>query len=203
MATGIFIVVIGSMVTLSRLALRNSVLANHRTQAYNLAEDAIESVRQIRDTNWIVAPKGSSTQPLDPALRWQAFVHDCTSGDIDAFKLAAKEETYDLCFDGNIAPSGRFGLQAANISTTKAIKLGPNGGAADPGSPTYRRLITVEPLTDGELKLLGGNASNDPVVLSGIEGVHFVRVKVTVSWRDFDQDWKVDLSTVLSNWKAQ
>ena len=54
LATGVLITVISSSVFLNRLIVRNSVLSLDRTEAYNLAQQGIEGVRAIRDTNWLV-----------------------------------------------------------------------------------------------------------------------------------------------------
>ncbi|OGD65621.1 hypothetical protein A3F08_01095 [Candidatus Berkelbacteria bacterium RIFCSPHIGHO2_12_FULL_36_9] len=59
-ASGILMIVIGSSVTLSRMAIKNSVISLERVQAYNLAQEGMEKMRQIRDSNWI--DNNSSTQ---------------------------------------------------------------------------------------------------------------------------------------------
>jgi type II secretory pathway pseudopilin PulG len=51
-AAGIFIIFIGSLVTLSSTSSRNIIINKHRLQAANLAREGIEMVREIRDTAW-------------------------------------------------------------------------------------------------------------------------------------------------------
>jgi len=53
LAVGVLIIAVGSTAFLNRLIVRNSVLSLDRTQAYNLAQQGIEGVRAIRDTNWL------------------------------------------------------------------------------------------------------------------------------------------------------
>lgn len=200
MATAIFIVVVGSMVTLSQLSVRNAVLANHRTQAYNLAEDALEGVRQIRDTNWLKGPVVAGT--IDSSNRWLAMENaNCTeetgapSGEINAYLVVRENQPYELCYYTGL---GRFALRPA---TGTEILAG--GTLPDPGSPKYKQIITFEPVGNNDLKLLAPDANNQPTTTEGIEPIHVKKVKVTVTWRDFDKDWSVDMSTILTNWKAR
>ncbi len=52
-ASMILIVVVGSAVALGHASLRSSALAAEKTAAYNLAQEGIEQVRNIRDTAWV------------------------------------------------------------------------------------------------------------------------------------------------------
>lgn len=195
LATAIFIVVVGSMVTLGRLSLRNATLSNHRTQAYNLAEDTLESIRQARDTNWLSGPAS-----VDSSQRWAAFIHDCTSQDYaSALDPVNQKKPFALCYDKT---AQRFG--AMPVVGNNAIVTDLQGTKPDPGAATFTRTVTFEPVGAGDLKLLNGNDQNQPNVdTSGIEKNHFIKVKATVTWKDFDRDWSVNLSTILTNWKAR
>jgi hypothetical protein len=52
-ASFVLIMIITSSVTLTRMAIKSSVLNLDRVQAYNLAEEGAEITRHIRDTGWI------------------------------------------------------------------------------------------------------------------------------------------------------
>ncbi|MCL5795361.1 MAG: hypothetical protein M1338_03305, partial [Patescibacteria group bacterium] len=52
-AVSIMIIIVSGAAILEKNAIRNSVIASERTQAYNLAREGIEAVRAIRDTSWI------------------------------------------------------------------------------------------------------------------------------------------------------
>lgn len=52
-ATGILTLVITSSLALSRMAIKSSVVSLERVQAYNLAQEGVELVREIRDSAWI------------------------------------------------------------------------------------------------------------------------------------------------------
>jgi type II secretory pathway pseudopilin PulG len=202
MATAIFIVVVGSMVTLSQVSVRNSVIANHRTQAYNLAEDALEGVRQIRDTNWLLGPSVPGT--IDSSNRWLAMVNtNCSeestpsnpTGEINNYQVAQVNQAYELCYFKGLS---RFALKPHS-----GVEVLAAGTAPDPGSPKFKQVITFEPVADGDLKLLGPDANNQPLVMGNIESIHARKIKVTVTWKDFDKDWSINMSTILTNWKAR
>lgn len=50
---GILVTAIAVSITLNKLAVKNSVISLERVQAYNLAQEGIEQIRSVRDTNWI------------------------------------------------------------------------------------------------------------------------------------------------------
>lgn len=207
LATAIFIVVIGSMVTLNQMSVRNAVLANHRTQAYNLAEDALESIRELRDTNWIDGPDIAG--PINSSNRWLAMVLDCTatpSGTVrrNEYKIVETNKDYALCFDPNVGNTGRFAVRPTTVDNS-VLSLGTGDGAnfvADPSSPQYSRKIRFETVSSSDLGVLNEDQQGRLSVMSGIAETHAIKVIVTVTWKDFDKDWSADISTILTNWKG-
>ncbi len=205
LATAVFIVVIGSMVSLSRLSLRNGTIAMHRTQAVNLAEDGIEAVRHMRDTNWIT--QGGYGATVDDLTRWKAFVHSCGQDLANSpYEVPATNtgtQKYGLCFDEDL---NRFGL----LTAPDKIRPGYESSSPDESIAQFTREISFEPLDDTEvsnatkgLQLLQGDTNGQPTRAIAAESTHFIKVKVVVRWRDFDQDWSTELTTLLSNWKGQ
>lgn len=59
LAIGVMTIVITASVSLSRMAVRSSVISLGRVQSYNLAQEGLELVRQIRDNNWLNGKKWS------------------------------------------------------------------------------------------------------------------------------------------------
>jgi len=53
LAIAVLVIVVASTVTLSRMSIKSSAISLDRVQAYYLAQEGIEAVRQIRDTNWL------------------------------------------------------------------------------------------------------------------------------------------------------
>ena len=64
-AAGILIMVISGVAMLGKMSVKSSVISLDRVQAYNLAEEGAELVRQIRDTNWLANPNRSWSAGLD------------------------------------------------------------------------------------------------------------------------------------------
>ncbi len=218
-STTIFIVVVGSLVSLSRLSLRNSFITTHRSQAFNLAQDALETIRQMRDTNWIdgVVKVSGAGIAYEENEQWLAFLHDCAgsgvSGQVTRYDPIAYGTNYEICFDDTIK---RFGLRPAGTDDTNPtlkpdtyLTLVDGTGVADLGSPLwFKRTISFEPIkstsaTFEGLQLLTSNDSGNPLLLTDVEPIHFFKAKVTVEWYDFDRKWSINTSTILSNWQVR
>lgn len=174
-STAIFIVVVGSLVTLSRLSLRNAVLSTQRSQAMNLAQDGIESVRQMRDTSWIrdfsILSTNAPPSSSDKWLTWPIVTDPATcSGQLSSgtlkyarpvVYLGSGGKEYGLCYNeaekNNKSADVGFSLfeispivnQSANDPSV--ITLVAGNGEIDPGQPVYRRTVrfTTVPATDG------------------------------------------------------
>lgn len=58
-AIGIAAIVLVALVSVSTASLRNSTFANANSQASKLAQECIEHVRELRDTNWATLPSGN------------------------------------------------------------------------------------------------------------------------------------------------
>lgn len=81
-SVGILALIIGASVTLGNLATRGTVLGIDRTQAYNLAQEANELIREIRDTAWIDANSNtnwSSILSVSPGSYKLSYVFDAPS----------------------------------------------------------------------------------------------------------------------------
>lgn len=50
---GILAMVMGAAVYAGRISLRNNIIANQRSQAYNLVRENLEIIRQMRDSTWV------------------------------------------------------------------------------------------------------------------------------------------------------
>ncbi len=166
-SAAIFIVVVGSLVGLSRLTLRNATLSVHRIQALMLAQDGLETVRQMRDTTWI-QPQTANRSAVDPIKDWLSYP-DCNNGypatGVTLTDLAANPPNpanYAICYDTTNFIPPQFGVKrVANNPVFVAgaadadifqLLLGPdkaNSLKLDPGAPPYyRQLVTFEPITN-------------------------------------------------------
>lgn len=70
----IIIIILGALVVLARNAINNSQYVQERAQAVNLAQEGMEVVRQIRDTNYI---------DQTPTTDWRSVV--CGAGNSFSF----------------------------------------------------------------------------------------------------------------------
>lgn len=231
-STAIFIVVVGSLVSLSRLSLRNAVLSTHRSQAFNLAQDGLEIVRQMRDTTWI---QGSSASRSLPGKSWVTYP-GCTGTNYLASGVVFDSVNYALCYNTAFNPA-QFGVKSVtngqscvgetadkDLCLTLRSGSGPND-PLDPGAPLfYRRVVRFEsltpssglqnegicPVSDGGvvtpliqgLQILNLDQSGRICITSLPEKGRFMRVKVTVSWQEFNKDWDVSLSSLLTDWRT-
>ncbi len=222
-STGIFILVIGSLILLNKLSLRNAAISIHRAQAYNLAQDGLEAVRQMRDTAWIDGIQiGSATED------WLAFAHDCDNDPVDpgAFAKVADNTNYEICFDSRSLVTNpnqslnRFGLRPADMNDFSPTTVHSGTDHAyivfdDPSAPSYyHRTIRIEPVPASNacdtvntnypglqiLKL--NNLTGLPCTFGDVESHHFRKIVSKVEWEDFDKKWSVELSTILTNWRG-
>ena len=221
-AGAVFVVVVGGMVTLGRLALRNAVLSTQRTQAMNLAQEGIETVRQMRDTAWV-----DGILNPDAAKDWLAYTHNCYdptkgAGSRTNYQPINPGVSYATCYDTvSTAPINQFGLMTAATDCTGTISPGSKAdtciqlvdenGKPDPtGPPWYRRTIRFEVVPNTAnaagfpgLQLLEPDTNNQPLLSTGIEQYQFINVVVTVEWMAFDRSWSINLETMLTNWRGR
>jgi type II secretory pathway pseudopilin PulG len=59
-AIGIIIIVLVAVFTLAGTTIRMGTISRQKLQAVNLAQEGIEAIRNIRDSNWIQIQKGKS-----------------------------------------------------------------------------------------------------------------------------------------------
>ena len=218
-STAIFIVVVGSMVVLGRLSARNAVISTHRAVAFNLAQDGLESIRQMRDSAWI---SRSTNRRGDENEDWLMYLK-CDGGTIPVYEKILVTDLYALKDDPD--QTGLLCLfRAPNVNTylsttttdTSSVILRDNQGRTDPGAPlSYKRVIRFESVPNtnvacsiGEntyngLQFLAPNTTGDICPTANIESSHAIKVVTTVYWRDFEKDWSVSLNTILTNWRPK
>jgi type II secretory pathway pseudopilin PulG len=150
-STGILVIVISASVIISKMAVRSSVVSLERVQAYNLAQQGMEGVRAIRDTNWLNGRAWNDS--LDPSM-----------------------SSYDVNNSNNL-------WQLTN--TIEPIPL---------DNKDFTRVITISSIDQTMANILSQYNS-------AITSDKMLKIKVSVSWREYDQDWSTILYTYLSDWK--
>ena len=163
----------GALLSLSVLIVKSISKSRHQVQAYNLASQAIETVRQIRDTNLIDGKE---------ATKWNSFVCSGTSTMVPEKSGQIYKISTDHSCDSVSEP--RFFL----LFDPAGEKLDPdsNRGA---GQQRYTRKISFEP--SGVSPIVGDANSTEN---------NAIRVKVEVSWGNSDRE-KIEVRELLTNWK--
>ena len=123
----IITVLLASLVSVGKTMLGNSLNVQEKAQAVRLAEEGLEIVRQIRDTNWIDGNMNGVTE-------WDTLVY-AASGSSGSWSPAEGGKSYGILFDDDI----------------KALHLVPttgNGDAITIDNVKFYRKIEVANLTN-------------------------------------------------------
>jgi len=123
-ASTIIIIIVFSLTAVARGTMRASDNMQERAQAAQLAQEGIEVVRQIRDTNWI---DGSAV------TSWNSFVCTASGSALTCPALPIATANYKIVFNS----LNRFSLADAG-TTGELIKLGNIDGFA------FKRFIKFE-----------------------------------------------------------
>lgn len=229
-ATAIFIVVVGSLVSLGRLSLRNAALSTHRSQAMNLAQDGLETIRQMRDTGWMTR---RGQHPTDDWLTYFISTRnaqadpECANGSYGRPEL---NTDYEICYyQADNPEESEFRLRRVDpLATIDTIlpnsgnmTLQAGNGQTDPGAPRYyRRTIRFEAVPSTNAACAAGDTdytglqflapSTNGVICSVAnyetyqnQPLYAVKVVSKVSWIEFDTTWSVSLDTILTNWRTR
>ncbi|MFH1533886.1 MAG: type II secretion system protein [Nitrospirota bacterium] len=156
-------------------------------QAYFLAQEGIEAVRNIRDTNWL--------HNLD--FRGESGLYD----------ELEEGHYYSVFLDDGGWRNSSPAENATSIGALDTMKPWEfNEGFYDP----YNQSFGLVKNSDGYIGKAG--SSDDPVFYRYIEILDacvapeecedFMLVRSVVTWKDGNRDREVALDTVLSNWKG-
>lgn len=134
LASGVLILVVASVVALSRFVIRGYALTASRTQALYLAQEGMERVRNIRDTYWIDGCPETNFSDLvngSYTTRWNPTPQVSGCGSLAArWELVAGPETI---------PPGQVG--PLEFTRTLTISNAPDLGTQ--GLTDNTKLVTV------------------------------------------------------------
>jgi len=172
-ACAILIIIIGALMSLNVLVTNNVSFTKQRATAYNLAQEGIEGVRQIRDTNLIDA---------DSTTAWDTLVCKDTAPNLvrpsvgTNYKLSAG--TFSQCYGTN----KRLTLQPVTVADIEKINLS--------GIDFYRKITFEQP-------------GVEPAITSeSVTEQNAIRATVTISWSTSGKNREVVLKELLTNWKS-
>ena len=190
-ALSILIVALVATIVLIVSSINAGKQARNKLIATSLAREGIETVRNIRDSNW-----------LDPAVvDWDNGLY--TPSDSTAIPIIDGTNPTSLDFtvnnfseiDTEIKSSNNFYVQGNNVSG---------------GKTSFYRLIYISPICHDD----SDNESIDPAIdsdlLCGSAGIHAsypnkvgIRVVVEVRWPSDSSSKTISIEDRLYNWQAQ
>ncbi|MCX6806954.1 MAG: hypothetical protein NT135_02440 [Candidatus Berkelbacteria bacterium] len=173
-ACGILVMVTGATTSLGILAVHGTIGAKHKTEAYNLAEDALEQIKAGRDKVWENWGENSG------GATWTRFWDQ--GGDPQNNITGILNEFTEIKDDFN----------------SKCVFINHEDGVlteADCSSSTSGLKFTRNIEDPIDVSVVIGFPT-------GTTGRAY-KVKVTVSWPDYGQTESVVLSTILADWKAR
>lgn len=172
----IIMIILGALVFIGRSAMANSEYIQERAQAIYLAQEGLELVRQIRDTNWI---DGTNTA-------WDSMKCNSTITGFEANPIAAGNN-YELAYISSIkryclnTPSELSEIDIAQGSAISAVK--------------YKRKIILE---RGDNLLPENPLDQSTKVYSNINAM---KVTAEVTWLFNGAEKNITVSEMLTNWR--
>jgi len=175
-ACAILIIITGAVLSLNVIVSNNIFFAKQRSVAFNLAQDGIEAINQIRDTNLI---DGLS------ATTWNTLVCNQSS----TIPLSVPNKNGSSVY---IQKAGQF--SACYGSAARRLTLVPstdgNGEEITIEGVTFKRKITFEP------------SGVDPQITdSAVTEDNALRATVTISWIQNGKQKEIELKKLFTNWK--
>lgn len=179
----IIITVLGALVVVARTTVNNTIYLKQRTVAYSYAQSLIETIRQIRDTNYI--DNRSDTE-------WNNFVGDNN----EQIPVLGKE----YCVRKKLTnPDGKAGNVRFRIINCSNMQ-----DPDDPSSISDNGIISVDDIDfTSRVKFLGiGDLLTDPI---GIEEANrnAYRAEITVSWVYLGRDYQIVVKELIANSRQQ
>lgn len=179
-ASSIIAMILFALVAVGRNSIRGVEEAEKRSQAILLAQDAIEQVRQIRDSNWI-----SSTGEDWNSLVWNG--DNLVKVTPDDYIIEYKKFAAD-----GLKKIMRYGL----VETTDnglLVNLGGTGEVGNRiGGNDFYQLITIDTSNISNLIPVSGD-DVDPK-----PDINAIKVTAKISW---DDNKSLEISEVLTNWR--
>ncbi|MFA5158216.1 MAG: hypothetical protein WC451_03490 [Patescibacteria group bacterium] len=183
-ACSILIIITGALLAVHILTTNNISYVKHRAQAYSLASEGIESVRQIRETNLIDGQQLTSWDSLVCAssVFSKPEFSNLDDNDESNDKIYAIFLNQGACT--NLAPIPR-----------KFLKLQNEGEEIVIGGTTYTRKITFR--SSGIDPYINAPAGQGQATTEN----NAFRINVEVSWTLNGQNRNISVSELLTNWK--
>jgi len=174
-ACAILIIITGALLALNVVITNGVLFSKQRAQAYNLAQEGIESVKQIRNTNYLDG---------DSRTNWNSLV--CKQDATPLIQAPNLSGTYIVSSTATTYCSSlqRFFLIPRNTGENVSLD----------GSVFNRKITFQESGLDPKIY-----SSTEADI--DITEENAIRIIVTVSWTSSGRDQQIQLKSVLTNWK--
>jgi type II secretory pathway pseudopilin PulG len=206
-AMSVLIMVVVASTNLLVSIIRNNSQNINSLVAFELAQQGIEGMRNVRDSNWLLGADFKGTIGTQKNSVWGSALPDLNL--TQYYTLDLKDPDPDFCKDSTInsatiATCAPWSLKVLNdqpVSTSSATLLYKQGDPlvkyvheqSDLPSP-FHRYIKVETVTV---------PYNNPIDYKNNEDRPLkYRVTVVVSWTESGRDREVSLTTELTDWKG-
>lgn len=141
----IIIIMLSALVVVARAAISNSLYLQQRSQATFLAQEGMEIVRQIRDTNYIDGSNNTTWNAYDQAVPTSGKINTAKFYGIDfasgRWKLLSKNDeasVASMTFSGVTYRRVITFSDTGSLVTNPALTTNPNFNA-----PAYRLKVAV------------------------------------------------------------
>lgn len=184
-------IILGALIWIGRAAAANNIRSQQRAQAVYLAQEGIEVVRQIRDSNWIDGDNTTTWE--DVALIGGVLARPATP--TQSVPSARFTTDYSL---------GRAALLSLPISGAVSTDFSDVSSGDNPtiNGTEFRRSIYLEqyhlPASD--------NLPGDGIAADGT--IYYLKVRSVVIWKAPDGTFsvnnsanKIESSEILTNWR--
>jgi type II secretory pathway pseudopilin PulG len=195
---GIIVIVLAALTAASRSAMSKSQSVEARSQALYLAQEGLESIHQMRSTNW-VGNLSNSSSTNQVSTNWDDMVYD-TSLPMDSALLPIGPylQTTNFFQIGFLSTNTLKRFHLTGISSSILDSLLYNIKIVDPGN-TFYRYIKIENIGSDILP----NDTVNNVVLNSSINKNAYKFTVVVGWKEGEKDKKVEISEILTDWKPK
>jgi len=179
-ACAILIIITGALLAINVMIMNDITFTRNRSEAFNLAQGAIESVRQIRDTNL--------TDGLE-TTNWDTFVCQTANPPLSRPAISSTDPKtfYKVRSDVFAACYGAGAL-------TRIALVPPAGGESEiVGVTLFTTVVYFE--TSGVDPTVDSSPNRD------VTEANAIRVVARVNWIENGKSRQVEVKELLTNWK--
>lgn len=236
-AMSILVVVIFAATSLLVAALRSNKDNINTLIAYGLAQEGLEGVRNMRDSDWLLGAKFTGEVGIQNSLVWNAvFPTDLNVDHFYTIDYNQNQSGLNLGGGSSVVGSGDLSGYApwvlAEVNTTACAnndygscdftllkKVTDVSGSSTAGGLTeyvhnaatgtgnsqntlFHRYLIIKQLNYGSGQAAGASEQIVPATTTTVSpSLKKMQVSSVVEWKEFARNRKVQLDTVLTDWK--